>query len=293
MIRKFSRAKYLIPPLAGLTLLAGCTYGNVADIRALKTEDGSFADALSTEYRRLALYEADDMVDWVDADYFARKGLDSASGVIREPEPIEDWDIDRNKISELQAARKRLITFLKTGAGDVLPQQVAAAQAQFDCWLEQQEEGWQENHIAKCRDGFYAAIADIEPNIKPKTTIFFEFDSEVMEEEERNKLTAFAKYVDMFDTGALVIDGHADRAGTKPHNQSLSWGRAEAVRHELIKAGIAPERIAISAWGENAPVVPTNDGVREQRNRRTEVELRLPPLYATIAPGSEMASVAE
>ncbi len=119
----------------------------------------------------------------------------------------------------------------------------------------------------------------------------FEFGSDVMDEEQRANLELFARYLGKFDTGAVVINGHADKAGTNPYNQSLSRARSIAVWRELIKAGVSPDRIAISAYGETHPVIDTPDGMREPLNRRAEVELRLPPLYATITEVSTSGSV--
>jgi flagellar motor protein MotB len=46
-------------------------------------------------------------------------------------------------------------------------------------------------------------------------------------------------------------------------------GRGRAGRQ-----GIAPDEIAVSAYGESRPLVPTADGVREPQNRRVEIVLR-------------------
>ncbi len=283
-----SRAIFLVLPL-----LAGCSYQSVGEVRKLETTGDSFADALSREYRQFALYEADDMADWIDAEHFAGKALDASHGYVRDPELLEDWGIEADKVTELNAARERLMMFLNAGGGDVTPIQTAKAQASFDCWLEQQEEKWQFEHIARCRDGFYAAIDAVEPVVKPQVTLMFEFDSDVMDEEQRDNLELFARYLEKFDTGAVVINGHADKVGTNPYNHSLSRARSIAVWRELIKAGVSPDRIAISAYGETHPVIDTPDGMREPLNRRAEVELRLPPLYATINQTADLASTAD
>ncbi|MEM7442644.1 MAG: hypothetical protein AAF414_04845 [Pseudomonadota bacterium] len=41
----------------------------------------------------------------------------------------------------------------------------------------------------------------------------------------------------------------------------------------LIAHGIAPDEIVIRAFGEENPLVPTPDGVREPQNRRVEIFL--------------------
>ena len=42
------------------------------------------------------------------------------------------------------------------------PHMSARAQAQFDCWVEQAEEGHQTDHIAVCRTGFLNAMLDVD-----------------------------------------------------------------------------------------------------------------------------------
>lgn len=276
-----------------LPVLAGCGVASVGNMRELAPTGDSFADALAAEYRQLALYEADEMVDWGDAGHFADKALDAASGYVREPEAVSTWNIPDGDVPELDAARERLMTFLNTGAGDVLPEQAAKAQASYDCWLEQLEENWQTEHIALCRDAFYTALGDVDQASRPQVTVFFEFDSDVMEEEEFAKLQAFARHANLFDVGAVVIDGHADRAGEAPYNQKLSRERSIAVWRKLVEAGMSPDRMAISSRGETDPAIQTPDGTREPLNRRAFVQLRLPPLYATIASPSDLASAAE
>ncbi len=52
------------------------------------------------------------------------------------------------------------------------------------------------------------------------------------------------------------LDGYADPRGTERHNLELSAARAEAVRDGLVKAGISPERIFLTAHGAPAALAP-------------------------------------
>jgi outer membrane protein OmpA-like peptidoglycan-associated protein len=72
----------------------------------------------------------------------------------------------------------------------------------------------------------------------------------------------------------IVVIGHTDRVGTVPFNDALSLRRAERVRDELVKAGIAADRMRVEGRGEREPLVPTADEVAEPRNRRVEVNVR-------------------
>jgi outer membrane protein OmpA-like peptidoglycan-associated protein len=72
----------------------------------------------------------------------------------------------------------------------------------------------------------------------------------------------------------IVVIGHTDRVGAVPFNDALSLRRAERVRDELVKVGIAADRIRVAGRGEREPLVPTADEVAEARNRRVEINVR-------------------
>ena len=48
----------------------------------------------------------------------------------------------------------------------------------------------------------------------------------------------------------ILVIGHTDRVGAVPYNDALSLRRAERVRDELVKVGIAADRIRLAGRGE-------------------------------------------
>ncbi|KAA5608707.1 OmpA family protein, partial [Rhodovastum atsumiense] len=72
----------------------------------------------------------------------------------------------------------------------------------------------------------------------------------------------------------IEVAGHADRTGTARYNLGLSRKRAENVAAELVRNGVPRNAIAIQAYGDSRPLVPTAAGVREPQNRRVEIVLR-------------------
>jgi outer membrane protein OmpA-like peptidoglycan-associated protein len=101
--------------------------------------------------------------------------------------------------------------------------------------------------------------------------VFFESGS--------SRLTATSKHAIVFAvadacrhaTTRITIRGHADRAGSPVANQNLSLRRAEAVRREMIKNGVAGDLIVTDGLGETDPMVPTPDGSGNRENRRAEI----------------------
>jgi OOP family OmpA-OmpF porin len=163
----------------------------------------------------------------------------------------------------------------------------ARAQVAFDCWVEQEEEGWQLNDIAACKGIFKNAMAELTgpvaqaapapvtaPIAAKNYIIYFAWDSARMDAAGMRVVDEAAVEAKTTGTSRLTIVGHADRSGTPEYNTRLSLRRADAVRAALAAKGIASERLSVTALGETEPAVPTADGVREARNRRVELTIR-------------------
>jgi len=72
----------------------------------------------------------------------------------------------------------------------------------------------------------------------------------------------------------VLVVGHTDLVGSHTTNDALSRQRAELIRSELIRLGVAAQNIEVVARGKRDPIVLTADGVAEPRNRRVEVVVR-------------------
>ena len=264
-------------------LLYGCQYA-VTTLQSSAASGDEFTRALTQEYRAFSTFEAEEMVDWPDAEPFARKGLLAARGIAVEPEDVKDWRIPEPQRRVLDQARNRLAWVLAAGAGAESPVSAATAQSRFDCWIEQQEENWQPQHIAACRDGFYALLGELEELDGPRSArlklVLFKFDSDMIDSRAAATLDAMGRWARAANAASIGVTGHTDRAGSQVYNISLSLRRALAARAALVRLGLRPEIVSFSGAGETSPRVPTEDGVREALNRRVEIELRLPDLPA-------------
>jgi outer membrane protein OmpA-like peptidoglycan-associated protein len=69
----------------------------------------------------------------------------------------------------------------------------------------------------------------------------------------------------------LRLTGHTDRSGSAAANRKTGMSRAATVRDGLEKRGVERNAMGLASFGEDRPLVPTEDGVREVQNRRVEI----------------------
>jgi OmpA-OmpF porin, OOP family len=254
--------------------LAACASPTMTALETTPPPNDSFARALSNEYRTVARFEKTQMRDLKDYPYFAEKSLAAATAsVIETPTPADpaDWSLASMQHRRLHNARHRLVATLANDADRVLPEIAAGAQVSYDCWVEQQEERYQVDDIAACRDRFNGAMAKIDALKAPPRAVFFPLDSATLDKRARETLARMAAKAMRLNAPRVTIQGHADRAGGAAHNLRLSLRRADKVRAALIAGGVPEGRIAVSAAGERRLRAPTPDNVAHPDNRRVEV----------------------
>jgi len=261
--------------------LAGCSGSTLdySDLKKLDVKGQDFKSALSREYKSFALYEHGEMGDWNDGAHFKKKAFLVALGQPTEPEVLEERTLPWDNRPELASARRRLVKALDSGGRAITPKKAARAQASFDCWVEQQEEDFQEEDIAQCRKAFYLAVWHVEEGLAVAAaspdafTVFFSFDSADLLPDQSETLNAIAAASKIGKEVRLVVSGHSDRAGPKGYNLVLSKLRALRIENALLRHGVPHDLIAVMARGEDQPRVATPDGTREPRNRRVEIIL--------------------
>ncbi len=291
--------------MVGMVTLAGCNaFTSFSEVQALNNAEavGSpFTQALAGEYREFSNTELKGMLDYPDALHFARKGLAAASGEMVMPEPVSDWNLSEKHLQELSAARGRLVVAYDLGAREVAPALAARAQAKFDCWIEFQEENWEEDN-SECKTAFLDAMNQLESMVQraptePETVmppveqmaaaptepmapedavylVFFDWDSSELGSGALNVLDAVAEEVGKNPPQQLNIVGHADTSGASDYNDRLAFKRATVVRDALISRGVAEGILSIEGRGENELLVPTPDEIREPANRRANISFQ-------------------
>jgi len=109
-------------------------------------------------------------------------------------------------------------------------------------------------------------------NLDPiNVIVYFDYDKANLTPEASNLIKEASARALANDVETVVVSGHADRSGGSAYNQALSERRGAVVRDALIANGISADKIRIESYGEDRPAKPTEDGIREPLNRRTEV----------------------
>jgi peptidoglycan-associated lipoprotein len=101
-------------------------------------------------------------------------------------------------------------------------------------------------------------------------TVYFAFDSAVVNPSERPKLDDMAAYMRENPSHVITIEGHCDERGTNEYNRSLGERRAQACREYLISSGVDGNRLQTISYGEEKPADPGHNEEAWAKNRRSE-----------------------
>lgn len=94
--------------------------------------------------------------------------------------------------------------------------------------------------------------------------VYFEFDSNDLDDAARSKLSANAAWLAEDASRTLTIEGHTDEVGTTEYNAALGERRAQAARDYLLRLGAETARIRIITYGEEKPASD-----QDELNRRS------------------------
>ena len=97
----------------------------------------------------------------------------------------------------------------------------------------------------------------------------FPLGKSTLSPEAESRLSAFAERLKGENKNVYVeVQGHTDATGSPEGNMRLAQERAETVRRYLNKQGVALNRIATIAYGEDEPVAPNDTREGRMANRR-------------------------
>ncbi len=108
-------------------------------------------------------------------------------------------------------------------------------------------------------------------NVLSKRSVYFEFDSFVVEDKYKALIEAHAKYLSNNRTAKITLQGHTDERGSREYNIALGQKRAEAVKRVLILMGAQEVVIETVSYGKEKPKREGHDEAAWAENRRVDI----------------------
>lgn len=103
---------------------------------------------------------------------------------------------------------------------------------------------------------------------------YFEQGTADLTPASKEQVSEVIKIIEAKEPASVDIIGHSDRAGDADKNYQLALKRAESVKTFLLDNHVKMDHVSVVSYGENDPLIPTEDGVAEPQNRRVEVIVR-------------------
>ena len=263
------------------------TSGNKLEkAREVPVETDEYGETLHGGY--LALSESEfHKGDYVDSDRYAERAMAAARNEPTEPEQIAARELRAELLNDLASARRRVVVAKFRGAKGTAPVDLANSQVSYECWMEEQEEDFQSDDIAACRDKFFVVIAAAENSLKEEVRlepivadpirfdVFFDFDSTELSPLTVKLIREIVASMDLFRKPLIAITGHADQSGTENYNFELAKKRAQAVADAFT--GLNITLAGVYSLGEEAPLLDRPDAAPEDLNRRVTIVMREDP----------------
>jgi len=223
-------------------------------------------------------------------DAFHAKADQAAKGNEPAPEPAPADPM-------AQGLRARLVAAVARGK-DQFPDQAARAQADYDCWMLDSNASNLLPQAQDCRSALNSSLLALENASRPAPpplpapvtsapvaapapapaapadyTVYFDFDSWTLTAEDLAVITNVINTARAGGQSQITVVGHTDTSGSAAYNQRLSVRRANVVVEALVDMGARRAAIHASGVGKTDLAVPTPDGVKEAKNRRSVIDL--------------------
>ena len=108
-------------------------------------------------------------------------------------------------------------------------------------------------------------------NILSKRSIYFEFDSFVVEDKYKAQIDAHSRYLSANRSAKVTLQGHTDERGSREYNIALGQKRADAVKRAMTLMGVQDVVIETVSYGKEKPKREGHDEAAWAENRRVDI----------------------
>lgn len=194
-----------------------------------------------------------------------RGALGEADEDVTEAREAREQVLRQSRERELQAAEKRV----EEAEREAQRAQEGRSQEEEDALAELQQTV-EDLQAQQTERGTVITLRDV----------LFDFGEAELKPGAERSIEQLVAYLEKNGDRRLLVEGYTDSVGDESFNNSLSEQRAQAVREQLVTAGIDPERIEAVGHGESYPIASNDTPYGRQLNRRVEV-------VVAPAPGEE------
>ena len=103
--------------------------------------------------------------------------------------------------------------------------------------------------------------------------LLFENGKSTLIPSSQEQLKNVAEILKAFPNIEIKLGGYTDNVGKPDANLKLSSDRANAVMSELVKLGVAANRVKAEGYGEQYPVASNDTDAGKQQNRRIDIRV--------------------
>ena len=111
------------------------------------------------------------------------------------------------------------------------------------------------------------------PEVISFSNVLFDFEKSKLKKEFLSDLDKLAEYLKNNPSASVLLEGYTDITGSDAYNLNLSKKRVQSIKKYLIKKGVDPEKINISAKGKEKPTADNNTKEGRKLNRRVEISI--------------------
>lgn len=103
------------------------------------------------------------------------------------------------------------------------------------------------------------------------------FDSGKAQLKKTTDISQMGAILKKYPEDVLTVKGYTDSTGSVKINNPLSEQRAEAVKSQLVAAGVPASAISTVGMGDAAPIGDNKTAAGRAENRRVEIEVKADP----------------
>jgi peptidoglycan-associated lipoprotein len=108
-------------------------------------------------------------------------------------------------------------------------------------------------------------------NILSKRSVYFDFDSFVVDDKYKAMIESHAKYLAGNKAAKVTLQGNTDERGSREYNIALGQKRAEAVKRVMVLMGAPDAVIETVSYGKEKPRREGHDEAAWAENRRVDI----------------------